>query len=459
MIEENKQHDSCKQASIDAASKIGKAVANIAKGAATGGAHGAALEAAKSAKKWFIPLLALLLLPIILVAMLPTVIFGSFLGDGSETKNAIADEAVFAQNLSELNTGISTILSAALQNVLDRIDSDFSQSCCDEMVINNPYGSNVVFNANTFISMYCASKDTDIESISIDNLKFVLQSHLEKLYSFTYQDTTEFVTVESESTKGEAEAPEMEDSQPEPELVAVTVRTYTIHYNGESYFANQVFSLSEEQRLLSNDYAQNLSVLLNDGIYQVLSEYDGSTSGLTFENVVFTDGVTEITYFNQLDERWRNAPYGTDNIGGYGCGPTSMAIVVSSLTDETVDPTAMAQWAYENGHWCSGSGSYHTLIPTAAEHWNLPVSGCTASEPQKIVDALANGKLIVAIMGKGHFTSSGHFMVLRGVTTDGKILVADPASYNRSQKEWDLSIILNEASKYASAGGPFWIIG
>jgi hypothetical protein len=62
-------------------------------------------------------------------------------------------------------------------------------------------------------------------------------------------------------------------------------------------------------------------------------------------------------------------------------------------------------------------------------------------------------------MTKGHFTSGGHFIVLRGVTSEGKILVADPASYTRSEKEWDLNIILNEASKRAGSGGPFWIIG
>ena len=55
-------------------------------------------------------------------------------------------------------------------------------------------------------------------------------------------------------------------------------------------------------------------------------------------------------------------------------------------------------------------------------------------------------------------TSGGHFIVLRGVQ-DGQILVADPASYRRSEKLWDLSIILNEASKRAGAGGPFWLVG
>lgn len=86
------------------------------------------------------------------------------------------------------------------------------------------------------------------------------------------------------------------------------------------------------------------------------------------------------------------------------------------------------------------------------------MSGCTSSEPQRILDALSEGKLVVAIMAKGHFTKSGHFIVLRGVE-NGKIKVADPGSYNRSGQLWDLSIILNEASRRAGAGGPFWIIG
>ncbi len=162
--------------------------------------------------------------------------------------------------------------------------------------------------------------------------------------------------------------------------------------------------------------------------------------------------------YNQLDERWADLPYGTDNIGGYGCGPTSMAIVVSSLTDQTVDPPTMAEWAYQNGYWCSGNGSYHSLIPGAAEGFGLQWESISTDDPQAVVDTLASGKLIVALMSKGHFTSSGHFMVLRGVTSEGKILVADPASKKRSEQEWDISIILDEARKGAAAGGPLWAI-
>ena len=268
------------------------------------------------------------------------------------------------------------------------------------------------------------------------------------------------MTSESSSGASEAETSENGTSEGETsETSYETIRVYTIAYNGEVYFADQVFHLSDDQKLLASQYAQNLTVLLGDGVYQGLSDTEFSAMGLSYDGVVFSDGSTQVVYYNQLDERWKYEPYGTDTIGGYACGPTSMSIVVSSLTSETVDPPHMAQWAYENGYWCSGSGSYHSLIPGAAEAWGLAVEGCTASEPQRIVDALTDGKLVVALMTKGHFTSCGYFIVLRGCISDGKILVADPASYQRSEKAWDLAIILNEASKTAGAGGPFWIIG
>ena len=428
MPEEQRTQGESAGASVKAAVKTGKAVSDIAKGAATGGAHGAALAAVKHSKKWIGILVGLLLLPILIVAMLPVIIFGSLFGTGTDTPSGITDDAVLTQNMVDLNAGISSILSEGLTDVLNRIDANFADSGCDQKEVNNPYGADVVFNANAFIAMYCASKDTDVESISQSDLESLLNTHLDKLYAFTYQDESREVEGEPDPETGEATTE------------TITVRVYTITYNGESYFSDEIFHLSEEQKALSNDYAQNLSVFLGDGSYQVLSSTEFSADGLSYEGVVFTDGETQVVYYNQLDERWKNLPYGTDDIGGYACGPTSMSIVVSS-------------------YWASKSGSYHTLIPGAASSWGLACEGCSPSEPQRIVDALADGKLVVALMTKGHFTKSGHFIVLRGVTSEGEILVADPASYQRSNQTWDLSIILNEASRSSAAGGPFWIIG
>ncbi|WP_342758914.1 C39 family peptidase [Kineothrix sedimenti] len=180
--------------------------------------------------------------------------------------------------------------------------------------------------------------------------------------------------------------------------------------------------------------------------------------GQSYEGIVFTDGGMEVVYYNQLDERWANTMYGTSGtIGEGGCGPTAMSIAISTLTGEPHDPVELANWSVANGHRCEGNGSYHSLIPAAAKGYGLSCKGNLSA--QDIVDTLSSGKLVVAIMSKGHFTNSGHFIVLRGVTSEGKILVADPASHKRSQQEWDLSLIINEARKGAAAGGPFWAIG
>jgi hypothetical protein len=183
-------------------------------------------------------------------------------------------------------------------------------------------------------------------------------------------------------------------------------------------------------------------------------------AGMDFSGVSFTDGATTVHYYSQLDSRWKNEPYGRQGtIGSSGCGPTTLAMAVSSLSARTVDPVQMSTWAYQNGYKCEGNGSYHSLIPEGARHFGLTVDHATETDAQKIVDALASGKLVAVIMSAGHFTSGGHFMVLRGVTAEGKILVADPASKSRSDQAWDLSIILNEARKDAAAGGPFWSLG
>ena len=386
----------------------------------------------------------LLMLPVLFVLMLPSLIFGGLTSSGSAGQPILNDNATIVQNTNDIAFAVNQILGEGITDAETRIAQDFATTGGDNYEVVNPYASDMSSNTNSFIAQYCAAKGETWDTISLADMQAVLRQGKSSLYSYTR--TSETRTVEDDD-------PETTDVV---ETKEETWYIYTLSYNGEGYFADTVFHLTDEQKALAGDYAQNLSLFLGDGMFQY-TEYGGTTIA-SLGNVRFTDGGTEVVYFNQLDERWANKSYGTDNIGGYGCGPTSMSIVVSSLTDDIVDPVEMAEWAYQNGGWCSKSGSYHSLIPSAAQAWGLNVEGCTASEPQRIVDALSEGKLVVAIMLKGHFTSGGHFIVLRGVQ-DGKILVADPASYNRSQKLWDLSIILNEASNRAGAGGPFWIIG
>lgn len=429
---------------VHGAIKTGKAISAAAKGAAVGGPYGAAaglaLAAGQHGKKLLVVVAILLLLPVMFILMLPSLIFGGLTSSGTAGQPVLNDSAAITGHMNEIAAAIDVILSEGVTDAEARIAQDFAATDGDNYEVIQPFA--VTSNTNSFIGQYCAAKEQDWETISLEDLKQLLRSGKSQLYSFTRTSETRVV---------EADDPDTEDVV---ETKEEKWYVYTLVYNGEAYFADQVFHLTGDQKTLANNYAQNLSLFLGDGMFQ---QYSGSTI-TALGDVRFTDGATEVVYFNQLDQRYANQPYGTDNIGGYGCGPTSMAIVVSSLTNDIVDPVEMAKWAYENGGWCKGQGSYHSLIPNAAKAWGLSVEGCTASEPQRIVDALTEGKLVVAIMLKGHFTTGGHFIVLRGVQ-DGKILVADPASYSRSQTLWELSIILNEASRRAGAGGPFWIIG
>ena len=441
---------------VRGAIKTGKAVSGAAKGAAAAGPYGAAAAALWTHRKAVAAIIAgLLVLPVLFIMLLPSMIFGGLTKagvEGSPDTPILNDNAAIVENINQISQAISDLLEEGQEDVRARIDADFTASGADQKEIINPYESSPAYNANRFIAMYCAAKNQDYTSISLKDMEDVIRKAKDALYTFTSTEEPRTTTVTDTTVDQKTGKVTVTETE-----VTEIWKIYTIVYNGEAYFEDEIFALSDEQKGLAENYAQNLSVFLGDGMMQGLLPAE-STGLVSLGDIRFSDGATQVVYYNQLDKRYASKPYGTDDIGTYGCGPTCMAMVVSSLTNETVDPAEMARWAYENGYWCSRSGSYHSLIPGAAKAWGLPVQGCGKTEGQRIVDALSQGKLVVAIMLKGHFTSSGHFIVLRGVE-NGKILVADPANYTRSQQAWDLSIILNEASGRAGAGGPFWIIG
>ena len=331
-----------------------------------GAAAGAARYAAQHGKKFLAAIAVLLMLPVLFILMLPSLIFGGLTSSGSSGRPILNDNAAIIQNTNDIAFAVNEILGEGITDAEARIAQDFAATGGDNYEIINPYASDMTSNTNSFIAQYCAAKGENWDTISLADMQTVLRQGKSSLYSYTR--TSEIRTVEDDD-------PDTEDVV---ETREETWYIYTLSYNGEGYFADTVFHLTDDQKALAGDYAQNLSLFLGDGMFQY-TEYGGTTIA-SLGNVRFTDGATEVVYFNQLDERWANKPYGTDNIGGYGCGPTSMSIVVSSLTDDIVDPVEMAEWAYKSGGWCSKSGSYHSLIPSTAQAWGLNVEGCTASD-------------------------------------------------------------------------------
>ena len=143
----------------------------------------------------------------------------------------------------------------------------------------------------------------------------------------------------------------------------------------------------------------------------------------------------EVPLFLQWDSRWGYETYGSDFLAITGCGPTCLAMVGYYLTgEESWNPAAVAEFAEENGYYAEGYGSSWTLISKGGVELGLTVTELPLVK-KKMMDALEAGKLIILAMGKGDFTTTGHYIVLTGLE-DGHFRVKDPNSIANSEKLW-----------------------
>ena len=138
-----------------------------------------------------------------------------------------------------------------------------------------------------------------------------------------------------------------------------------------------------------------------------------------------------LTYYSQLDNRWRYNMYSSvgdssQTIGTSGCGPTSSAMVVSSIKGN-ITPDTMAELYIKYGYRSANQGTYWSAFKWTADVFDIGYSEC-----YKLDDAVAKLKdnhYIIASCNQGLFTYGGHFVVLVGVEGD-YIKVYDPYLYN-----------------------------
>ncbi|MFD1955630.1 C39 family peptidase [Paenibacillus thailandensis] len=153
----------------------------------------------------------------------------------------------------------------------------------------------------------------------------------------------------------------------------------------------------------------------------------------------------ESVYYSQEDARWRNLVYSnhrnkTQTIGTSGCGPTCMAMVISSMTEEAVLPHAAAEYAVNNGFRTKDNGTAWTFFGKIAASYGLKCKQTGSWEETKEA-LLQGGRMAIASMATGHFTSGGHYIVLWNMTeSDGGrwIDVLDPNADNTRYGKDDL---------------------
>ena len=155
--------------------------------------------------------------------------------------------------------------------------------------------------------------------------------------------------------------------------------------------------------------------------------------------------------------------YGSVKCGSYyksmsssGCGPTSMAMVTSTLKGRKVSPTTLARYGCGTKTFGNG-GSKHSFFKKTAKKYGLNGKWVSKNSSQ-VIKALESGDyLVIAHMGKGHFTKKGHYIVLTGVKSNGKyVKVQDPAHPNNC-KYWKFSTVKKE-TKVRNKNESFFIV-
>ncbi len=156
--------------------------------------------------------------------------------------------------------------------------------------------------------------------------------------------------------------------------------------------------------------------------------------------------------YKQNDIKWGSNSYAVDGenstIKSAGCGPTAMADVLAAIVSPYIDPLTCASWARQYGYkvYKSGTSYNYPVAQGAAYGVNVRrlntsnVYGNTGAVAHaQALQALQEGNWVIACMGKGLWTSSGHYVVAYGCS-GGIVWINDPASTasNRACNTWAL---------------------
>lgn len=324
-------------------------------------------------------------------------------------------------------------------------------------------------------------------------LKTAVTEHVDSFFSWSVTDEKEREIMESvyyqilESGKQEIDQTTYEKLKADGENVVketVPVMKQTVEYtlalllssqpvSGSGYEYKYVTSQSTFELVLKVLKVMDEGVAaLKDAFFSLFSWKDFVTGGgedtyvsnIDASGDIFTydtvgKGVKKVVYFNQTEEPWGSMPYGTSTIGAAGCGPTSMSIVISTLTGKIVNPQTTCAFSMNNGEYVPGAGTAHSFIGNAASNWGLTCERVGKDRMDYVVQSLKEGKMVVEICEAYTITGSGsgHFIVLTGVTRDGYITIADCASRERSTKAYSVDTIKSYGRDLSA--GAFWIIG
>lgn len=125
---------------------------------------------------------------------------------------------------------------------------------------------------------------------------------------------------------------------------------------------------------------------------------------------------------------YKDVKYGSGTISSSGCGPTCIAMITTYLTGSVESPPDVCKWC-EADYYIPGAGTAWSVFPGAAEHYGYTCVDM-GLDYAGVLAEIASGKPVIVSVGPGTFTSEGHYMVIRGMTSNGELILNDPNKKN-----------------------------
>lgn len=176
--------------------------------------------------------------------------------------------------------------------------------------------------------------------------------------------------------------------------------------------------------------------------------------------------MTRPVSYLQTDPRWKNRDYSakgeSTTIGASGCGPTAMAMVLATWADPAVDPASECAWALAHGYKAPHQGTYYGYFTKAAARYGLRCTMLNGASlygnagsgyHEKAKAALEAGGLVIACMGPGNWTRSGHYVLVWRI--DGEVIhINDPASTLARRTEGSYALFRRQVKYYWTIDPP-----
>ena len=209
--------------------------------------------------------------------------------------------------------------------------------------------------------------------------------------------------------------------------------------NGEDLANDSANTVNDE--IKSNKSSTEIPILTEED-EQTVEVQETEAEGFEEQGIIAYNGAEKtpnvqlgeysgLTYYSQIDNRWKNKIYSSvgntsQTIGTSGCGPAAAAMVVSSIKGN-ITPDQMADLYMKYGYRSANQGTYWSAFK-----WTADVFDIGYSEYYKLDDAIAKLKdnhYIIASCNQGLFTYGGHFVVLVGLEGN-YIKIYDSYLYN-----------------------------